>query len=46
MCEYCENAKYTIRIRVNEWLEQENKFIPNNDFEIYYCPMCGKKLGE
>ncbi len=44
MCKYCNNRKYTIRIKVDEWNEKEKKFIPENNFKVNYCPMCGKKL--
>ena len=46
MCEYCENKQYTIRISVDEWNEKEKKFKPNNNFEVDYCPMCGRKFEE
>lgn len=45
MCKFCNSKKYTIRIRVDEWIENEKKYIAENNFEVFYCPMCGRKLG-
>lgn len=43
MC-ICENKKYTIRISVDEWNDEQKKWDYFNDFDIYYCPICGKKI--
>lgn len=46
MCKYCNSKEYTIRISVDRWIEQDKKFIPENNFEVEFCPMCGRKLGD
>lgn len=40
MCKYCNSKEYTIRISVDRWIEQDKKFIPENNFEVEFCPMC------
>lgn len=43
-CKFCSSKEYTIRIRVDKWIAEEKKFVTENDFEVNYCPMCGRKL--
>lgn len=43
MC-LCEDKKYTIRISVDEWDKQQKQWKPFNNFDVDYCPMCGRKL--
>ena len=51
MCEYCEEDAKPL---YNEWdeivyMENNLMWFKNADIvrlEIYYCPMCGKKLSE
>lgn len=40
MCKYCNSKEYTIRISVDRWIEQDKKFIPENNFEVEFYPMC------
>ena len=42
----CQNKKYTIRISVDEWNDEQKKWDYFNDFDIDYCPICGRKIGD
>lgn len=43
MC-VCERKELTIRITVDRWNDKEKKYYPYNDYDVEYCPMCGRKL--
>lgn len=43
-CKFCNSKEYTIRISVDKWIAEEKKFVPENNYEVDYCPMCGRKL--
>ena len=46
MCRYCNSKEYKIRISVDKWNKEEKKWESENNYEVNYCPMCGRKLAE
>lgn len=46
MCRYCNSKEYQIRISVDKWNKEDKKWESENNYEVNYCPICGRKLKE
>lgn len=46
MCKFCNSKDLIIRITVDYWNKETKKYQAYNDYEVNYCPMCGRKLGD
>ena len=42
----CYSKDYAIRISVDKWNKEDKKWETENNFDVDYCPMCGRKLAE